>query len=182
MRPGNRLWIRFADVDPSTQIETVRRALQRAMPAPGYVTVSRLEDLVDNQRRSWTLGAMLFVAVGALALLVAAVGLHGVIGYNVTQRAHELGIRVALGAQRLDVIRLVITQAVMFVGIGLGIGVSIALAAARWIQPLLFDVSARDPAVFLAVTLVVGGVALVASLGPALRATHAGASSVLRAG
>lgn len=182
MSPGNRLWIRFADVDPSTQMETVRRALQRAMPAPGYVTVSRLEDIVDNQRRSWTLGAMLFVAFGALALLVAAVGLHGVIGYNVTQRAHELGIRVALGAQRFDVVRLVITQAVIFVGIGASIGLSIGLGAARWIQPLLFDVSARDPIVFLGVTVVVGAVSLVASLSPALRATRADASTVLRAG
>jgi predicted permease len=182
MRPGNRLWLRFAGVDPSTQIETVRRALQRAMPAPGYVTVSQLEDIVDNQRRSWTLGALLFVAFGGLALLVAAVGLHGVIGYNVTQRAHELGIRVALGAQRFDVVRLVIAQAVMFVGVGLGIGVSIALGVARWMQPLLFDVSARDPAVFLGVILVVSVVSLVASLGPALRATRADASSVLRAG
>ena len=70
----------------------------------------------------------------------------------------------------------------MFVAVGLGIGVSIALGVARWLQPLLFEVSARDPAVFLGVTLAVGAVSLVASLGPALRATHADASTVLRAG
>jgi predicted permease len=181
MRPGNRIWIRFAEGDPSSQMETVRRALQRVMPAPGYVTVSRLQDLVDNQRRSWTLGATMFVAFGALAMLVAAVGLHGVIGYNVAQRVHELGIRIALGAQRGDVVRLVVAQAVAFVAVGLGIGVAAALVAARWVQPLLFGESARDPVVFVVVAAVVGIVSLLASTGPAIRATHADPSSALRA-
>jgi ABC-type antimicrobial peptide transport system permease subunit len=181
MRPGNRIWIRFAQGDPSSQMETVRRALQRVMPAPGYVTVSPLQDLVDNQRRSWTLGATMFVAFGALAMLVAAVGLHGVIGYNVAQRLHELGIRIALGAQRGDVVRLVVAQAVAFVAVGLAIGVAAALVAARWVQPLLFGESARDPVVFVVVAAVVGIVSLLASTGPAIRATHADPSSALRA-
>jgi ABC-type antimicrobial peptide transport system permease subunit len=181
MRPGNRIWIRFAEGDPSSQMETVRRALQRVMPAPGYVTVSRLQDLVDNQRRSWTLGATMFVAFGALAMLVAAVGLHGVIGYNVAQRVHELGIRIALGAQRGDVVRLVVAQAVAFVAVGLGIGVAAALVAARWVQPLLFGESARDPVVFVVVAAVIGIVSLLASSGPAIRATRADPSSALRA-
>src|SRR5262249_47733043 len=148
LRPGNRLWLRFAAGDPSAQIETVRRALQSVMPSPGYVTVNRLEDVVDAQRRSWSLGATMFVAFGAIALVVAAIGLHGVIGYSVTQRAHELGVRIALGAQRGDVVRLVVTQAVAFVAIGLTIGVAAVLVAARWVQPLLFGESARDPFVF----------------------------------
>jgi predicted permease len=181
LRPGNRLWIRFAHGDPSAQMETVRRALQRVMPAPGYVTVSRLEDVVDNQRRSWMLGATMFVAFGALALVVAAVGLHGVIGYSVTQRAHELGIRIALGAQRNDVVRLVVGQAAAFVAVGLVIGVATALTATRWVQPLLFDESARDPIVFAGVAIVIGAVGLVASAGPALRATRADPNSALRA-
>jgi ABC-type antimicrobial peptide transport system permease subunit len=181
MRPGNRIWIRFAEGDPSSQMETVRRALQRVMPAPGYVTVSRLQDLVDNQRRSWTLGATMFVAFGALAMVVAAVGLHGVIGYNVAQRLHELGIRIALGAQRSDVVRLVVAQAVAFVAVGLAIGVAAALVAARWVQPLLFGESARDPVVFVVVAAVISIVSLLASTGPAIRATRADPSSALRA-
>lgn len=181
MRPGNRLWIRFTGVDAATQVETVRRTLQAVMPPPGYVTVSPLEDIVDSQRRSWTLGATLFVAFGALALLVAAVGLHGVISYNVAQRTHELGVRIALGAQRGDVVQLVVSQSVGFVAIGLGLGVAGALVAARWVQPLLFDVSARDPAVLIVVGAMVGIVTLAASAGPALRATRADPSSALRA-
>jgi hypothetical protein len=181
-RPGNRLWIRLEGGDPSAQMEAVRRALQRVMPPPGYVTVSRLEDAVDTQRRSWTLGATMFVAFGALALLVAAVGLHGVIGYSVAQRVHELAIRVALGAQRADVVRLVAAQAVAFVTIGLSIGLGVAWLAARWVQPLLFGESARDPVVFLGVGLAVSIVSVVASAEPALRATRADPSSALRAG
>ena len=182
VRPGNRLWIRFETGDPAAQIETVRRALQRVMPPPGYVTVSRLEDAVDIQRRSWTLGATMFVAFGALALLVAAVGLHGVIGYSVAQRVQELAIRIALGAQRADVVRLVTTQAVGFVAIGLSIGLGVAWLAARWVQPLLFGESARDPVVFVGVGLAVSIVSLIASAGPAIRATRADPSSALRAG
>src|SRR5215510_7496070 len=181
MRPGNRLWIRFADGDASRQVETVRRAMQGAMPAPGYVVVSPLEDLVDKQRRSWTLGATMFVAFGGLALLVAAVGLYGVVAYNVAQRMHELGIRIALGAQAADVVRLVVTQAVAFAGAGVTIGIVAALGTARWVQPLLFGESARDPLVFVVVAAAIGLVALLASAGPACRATREDPNSALRA-
>ncbi|MGH7619204.1 MAG: ADOP family duplicated permease, partial [Gemmatimonadaceae bacterium] len=182
VRPGNRLWIRSERGDPSAEMEAVRRTLQRVMPPPGYVTVSRLEDIVDTQRRSWRLGATMFVAFGALALLVAAVGLHGVIGYSVAQRVQELAIRIALGAQRADVVRLVAAQAMTFVTIGLSAGLGAAWLAARWVQPLLFRESARDPAVFVGVGLAVSIVSVVASAGPAMRATRADPSSALRAG
>jgi ABC-type antimicrobial peptide transport system permease subunit len=92
-----------------------------------------------------------------------------------------LGIRIALGAQRGDVVRLVVAQAVAFVAVGLAIGVAAALVAARWVQPLLFGESARDPVVFVVVAAVVGIVSLLASTGPAIRATHADPSSALRA-
>jgi ABC-type antimicrobial peptide transport system permease subunit len=181
LSPGRRLWIRFAGGDPAAQREAVRRALQRVMPPPGYVRVSLLEDVVDAQRRSWTLGATMFVAFGALALVVAAVGLHGVIGYSVTQRVHELGVRAALGAQRGDIVALVVTQAVTLVGVGLALGVAGALVASRWVAPLLFGESATDPAVFGAVTLVLAVVTLVASAGPAARAARADPNVALRA-
>jgi len=180
VRPGNRIWVRFARGDASAQIETLRRALQAVMPAPGYVTVAPLEDIVDKQRRSWTLGATMFAAFGALALLVAAVGLYGVISYNVAQRTHELGIRIALGAQAADVVRLVVNQAASFAGAGVLLGIVGALAAARWIEPLLFGESARDPIVYAVVAGTIAFVALVASAGPALRATRADPNTVLR--
>jgi len=180
MRPGNRIWIRFAGDDPSAQLETVRRALQRVMPPPGYVRVSRLESVVDNQRRSWTLGATMFVSLGVLALLVAAVGLHGVIGYSVSQRMHELGIRIALGAQGGNIVRLVVAQAVGLVAVGLTIGLATAYGVAHWVQPLLFNESARDPIVFVGVSAVLAIVSVAGSAGPAWRATHADPNVALR--
>jgi putative ABC transport system permease protein len=142
--------------------------------------VSRLEDVVDAQRRSWMLGATMFVAFGALALVVAAVGLYGVIAYSVTQRMHELAVRAALGAQRGDIVRLVVRQALSYAVGGVVAGAAIALVAARWIQPLLFGESAHDPIVFACVATIVGVVSVVASTSPALRATRADPTSALR--
>jgi len=150
------------------------------MPPPGYVRVSRLESVVDNQRRSWTLGATMFVSLGVLALLVAAVGLHGVIGYSVSQRMHELGIRVALGAQGGNIVRLVVAQAVGLVAVGLTIGLATAYGVAHWVQPLLFNESARDPIVFVGVSAVLAIVSVAGSAGPAWRATHADPNVALR--
>jgi ABC-type antimicrobial peptide transport system permease subunit len=166
--------------DPAKQVEPIRKALQRVMPGTSYVTARPLEEVIDGQRRSWNLGAKLFSAFGVLALLVAAVGLYGVITYNVQQRMHELGVRIALGAQRTNLIRLVVGQAVRFGLMGVGIGIGAALLVARWVQPLLFQQPAKDPAVYAAVALLLLLVAVAASLAPALRASRADPNSVLR--
>jgi ABC-type antimicrobial peptide transport system permease subunit len=150
------------------------------MPGQGYVTVRPLEEFVDAQRRSWTLGATMFVAFGVLALVVAAVGLYGVIAYNVAQRMHELGVRIALGAQSRDVVRLVTGQGIWFAGAGVAIGLVGAFLCARWIQPLLFQQSARDPATYAVVGALLVVVSLAASAAPAFRATRADPNSALR--
>jgi ABC-type antimicrobial peptide transport system permease subunit len=116
-----------------------------------------------------------------LALIVAAVGLYGVIAYNVAQRMHELGVRVALGAQTSDVVRLVVGQGIRFAVAGVSVGSLLALLAARWVQPLLFGLSAKDAWVFIAVGVVLVGVAIVASALPARRATRVDPNAVLRA-
>jgi predicted permease len=178
-RPGNRLLLRMSG-NAAAQTERVRRALQSVMPAPAYVTVSTLEDLVDRQRRSWRLGAAAFSVFGALALLVAAVGLYAVIAYDVEQRRHELGVRIALGAQTWNIVRLVVEHAMAFAATGVTLGLVTALLVARWIQPLLFEESPRDPVVFGVVAVSLGVVALVASAAPALRASRADPSVALR--
>lgn len=181
-RPGSggTILLRMAGREPSSSVEQVRRELQRVMPGQGYVTVRPLEEIVDGQRRSWKLGATMFVAFGILALLVAAVGLYGVISYNVAQRLHELGVRVALGAQPRDVVRLVVGQGLRFALLGIGVGLTLALLGARWIQPLLFRQSARDPVTYGAIAGILLLVALMASAIPARRATRADPNSALR--
>jgi ABC-type antimicrobial peptide transport system permease subunit len=177
---GFALALRLRGERPSASVEAVRGVLQKVMPGQSYVTVRVFEELVNNQRRAWRVGATMFVAFGALALLVAAVGLYGVITYNVAQRMHELGVRIALGAQSRDVVRLVMGQGIRFAVIGVAVGLAVALLLARWIQPLLFQQSAKDPVTYGAVGTVLVLVALLASAAPALRATRADPNSALR--
>ena len=177
---GSFLLARMKGGQAASQVEAVRKALQRVMPGQTYVTVTPMQEIVDGQRRSWQVGATMFVAFGVLALLVAAVGLYGVISYNVAQRMHELGVRIALGAQARDVVRLVVGQGVRFAVAGVALGLALALLAAKWIQPLLFQQSAKDPATYAVVAALLLAVALLASAVPARRATRADPNTALR--
>jgi predicted permease len=177
---GGGLFIR-ARGSATSYSEQIRRELQKAMPGASYVTVTPLDDILGGQRRSWTLGATMFTVFGALALLVAAVGLYSVIAYNVAQRTHELGVRIALGASSPDVVRLVVGEGLRVSIAGIGIGTLVALAAARYVGPLLFGVSPRDPVVLAGVAAILVTVAVLASVLPAWRASHVDPSVALRA-
>jgi putative ABC transport system permease protein len=177
---GNGMLLRLRG-DPVVQAESIRKALQRIVPGESYVTVQPLQAVVQNARRSWQLGATMFVAFGVLALAVAAVGLYGAIGYSVAQRMHELSVRVALGARRSNILRLVLGQSLRFALAGIGVGVVVAVFGGRWIQPLLFHQSATDPLVYGAVAVTMLVVALTASALPAFRATRADPNTALRA-
>jgi predicted permease len=177
---GNGLLVRTKG-DPALEAERVRQALQRVIPGTSYVTVRPLRDIVQTAQASWRLGATMFVAFAALALIVAGVGLYGVIGYSVAQRMHELGVRVALGAQQRDILWLVVGQSIRFALAGITLGLVVALLQSRWIQPLLFHQSATDPWVLSAVTGTMLAVALVAAAAPAWRAAKADPNSALRA-
>jgi hypothetical protein len=166
--------------DAPRYVEAVRRRLQREMPGASYVTITPFSDIMGSQTRSWQLGATMFVAFGGLALLLAAIGLYSVIAYNVAQRTHELGVRVALGAQSRDVLRLVVVEGLRLAVIGIGIGAGVALLAGRWVKPLLFDVSPKDPAVFAIVSVTLIAVAVAASWWPALRASRVDPNVALR--
>jgi ABC-type antimicrobial peptide transport system permease subunit len=122
----------------------------------------------------------MFVAFGALALVLAAIGLYSVIAYNVTQRTHEMGVRVALGAQVRDVIRLIVSDGVKIGLVGLGVGAVAAFAAGRWVKPLLFEESPSDPVVFGFVTLTLLAVTVAASWIPARRAARVDPQVALR--
>jgi putative ABC transport system permease protein len=116
----------------------------------------------------------------ALAVLLTAVGIYSVMAYSVSQRSHELGIRMALGAQPSQLRGMVVSQGMLFVIIGLAIGLFAAFAASRLIQGMLFEISVRDPAIFLAAPLLVALVGLLASYLPARRASAADPLRALR--
>ena len=121
-----------------------------------------------------TSGSRIIIAVlgvfAGLALVLAAVGIYGVVSYAAAQRTREVGIRMALGASTRDVIRLILRQAMVPVAAGMAVGLLLSLAMTRLIAGILFQVSPTDPVTFSGVTLLLGGVGLVASLVPALRA------------
>jgi putative ABC transport system permease protein len=166
--------------DASRYADAVRLALQREMPGATYVTATPFRDVIGAQMQSWQLGATMFVVFGALAMVLAAIGLYTAISYNVTQRTHEMGVRRALGARAGDVARLVLQQGLVLGGIGVAIGGCVAFAAADRVQPLLFEVSPRDPLVYGTVILTMLGVAVAASLIPARRAAAVDPNVALR--
>jgi ABC-type antimicrobial peptide transport system permease subunit len=141
--------------------------LHRDMPLTGVATVGQL---LYNSLWASRLGASLLAAFGGLALMLASVGIYGVMSYAVTQRAQEIGIRMALGAGRRDVLLLVLRQGMLVVVLGLSVGLLAAFALARLVAALLF-VSPTDPLVFLGMALTLAAVGTLANLFPALRAT-----------
>jgi predicted permease len=175
-----RLFVRV-EGSGADHVERVRQRLQREMPGAAYVTVIPFRALVAPEQRAWEFGATMFVAFAALALVLAAIGLYSVCAYGVAQRTRELGVRIALGASTASVVRLVLHQGAVFAVAGIAIGGAAALLASRWIEPLLFAASARDPVVYAGVATILLLVALVATLRPALRATRVDPTIALRA-
>jgi predicted permease len=156
--------------DPAAAYASLRRVLHDLDPTIGWVYGGVLQERVDPQVRPWRVGAMVFTLFGALALVVAAVGMFSVVAYLVEQRTHEIGVRMALGARGLDVVGLVVRGSTTMVVLGLTIGSGLALVGGRFLEPLLFNVRASDPPVILGSALVLVAVAIGASAIPALRA------------
>jgi predicted permease len=152
--------------------ERLRRAVGAVAPSAQFIRVENMQDRINPQIRPWKLGATLFGLFGALAVLVAAIGLYSVITYLVAQRTHEFGVRAALGAGSRHMVQQILGEGVRVTVPGVAIGLLVALAAGRWIAPLLFNVSPRDPFVFAMVTITLLAVAVLASLAPAVRAAR----------
>ena len=157
--------------DPKTVLPSMRESVQSLDHNLAFVGVSTIETLLGQDLWAPRMGALLMGAFGLLALLLATVGIYGVLAYSVAQRTQEVGIRMALGASRASVLAMVVKQGMTLVGIGVGIGILGALGLARLMASLLFGVKASDPLTFVAATLVLGVVALVATYLPARRAT-----------
>jgi putative ABC transport system permease protein len=166
--------------DPLKLVATARGELQQLdpeLPMAAVVTMDQL--LADSLSRS-RFTMLLLGIFSAVALVLAAVGIYGLIAYSVTQRTQELGIRIALGAQRRDVLRLVLGQGARLTLLGVALGILAALAFSRLLASMLFDVSATDPLTYGGVAGLLAVVALLACFIPARRATRVDPMVALR--
>jgi putative ABC transport system permease protein len=139
-----------------------------------------MSERIGGQLAADRMIAVLLSVFGGGALLLAAIGIYGVMGYAVAQRTHEIGIRLALGAEQRDILRLIVGQGMVLIAIGAGVGLAITLAATQVLKSLLFGVSATDPLTFASVIVVLVGVALLACYLPARRATKVDPLEALR--
>jgi putative ABC transport system permease protein len=159
----------------------IRLAVETVDPEQPIYDVKTMEDVVAGSIADRRLNLALVGGFAAVALLLAALGVYGVISYTVAQSTREIGIRMSLGAQRSDVFRLVVGQGALLAVVGMAVGVAGALALTRLMASLLFTVGARDPLTFAAAPLLLLAVALAACAVPALRATRVDPSVALRA-
>ncbi len=144
-------------------------SVDRDLPVSSVVSMEQV--IADHLWRS-RLSVLLLSMFAGIALLLAAVGIYGVISYSVRRRTQEIGIRMALGAKRGHVLRMTIQEGMVPVLAGAGVGVVLAMGASRWMSSLLYGVRTTDPATFGAVTLLLLAVACIANLVPARRATR----------
>jgi putative ABC transport system permease protein len=157
-------------VVPTTLADAATRAVWAADPEQSTFNVVTMEERIAEtiwQRRA---AGTLFMIFGALALTLAAVGIYGVMSYLISRRTREIGIRMAMGAQPRDVLKVTIGEGATLIAIGLGIGLVVAFIAAKAMNSLLYQVSAADPLTYLIVPLLLASVALVACYIPAWRA------------
>jgi putative ABC transport system permease protein len=144
------------------------RQIDREQPILGIRT---LEEMRSESLAARRFMLLLTAALAVLALVLAAVGIYSIMSYTVTQRTSEIGIRMSLGAEARDIMRLIVGQALKLVGIGIAVGVIVALGATRVMTTLLYGITATDPATFVSICLIIGAIALIASYVPANRAT-----------
>ncbi|MBO0724598.1 MAG: ABC transporter permease [Blastocatellia bacterium] len=178
-RSGMTLVLR-GGAEPSSLAPALRNAVREIDPALPVYDVMTMNERLSNSVSARRFNLLLLGGFAALALLLAGVGVYGVISYVVTQRAHEIGVRMALGAQSADVIRLFIKQGMAVVLLGVGLGLLGAFALTRVMKSLLFDVGANDPLTFAGVALLLSLVALAACYLPARRAARIDSLASLR--
>jgi putative ABC transport system permease protein len=168
----NMFLIVRTNVDPSGMANTMRDAVSAVDPSQPVSDLKTMDERIALSMGPRRSAVALLSVFAAMAVSLAAIGLFGLIRYSVAQRTQEIGVRMALGATRADVLRMILGQGLRLAAIGVGAGLVAALALARVLASTLYGVSAADPMTFAGVALLLVAVALIASYIPAQRATR----------
>jgi putative ABC transport system permease protein len=166
--------------DPTSLINTVRQQVLAADPNQPVYNARTMEQVIAESIAARRFSMLLLTIFAAVALLLASVGIYGVMSYSVTQRTHEIGIRMALGASRRDVMKMVVGQGMLLALVGVGVGLLASFLLTRVMSSLLFNVSATDPWTFIGISLLLAIVAFLACYLPARRATRVDPMTALR--
>jgi ABC-type antimicrobial peptide transport system permease subunit len=172
--------VRTVSADPLTLAEATRRTLRAIDPAVPIAGMRALSTVVAESSARQRLVLQLLAAFAAIGLLLAAIGVYGVVAFGVTQRRHEIGVRTALGARREAIISLVLRQGLRHALIGLAVGVPAAFALTRTMRSVVYQVSTADPLTYVAVVVVLLSAAVIASWLPARRAAALNPVTVLK--
>jgi ABC-type antimicrobial peptide transport system permease subunit len=173
-------WIVRTGVDLSAMAGPIQEEIRKATGLP-VAEVRSMDEVVSRSTSRQRFNMLLMTVFGGAALLLAAIGIYGLVSYSVQQRTQEIGIRLALGAGLGDVRRMIFVHGLRLTVIGIALGVAAALALARLLSGLLYGVASWDPLVFVGIPLLLFGVSLVAVWRPALRASRVDPMSALRA-
>ena len=173
-------WVLRTTADPRSAAGYARSAIREVDRDLGISDVATMTQVMNDATSDRRLDLVLFALLGGLALALATVGVYGVVAYSVSQRTHEIGVRMAIGAQPREVVRMVLSQGLKLGLAGVAIGSALALASARLVRGLLFQVSATDPSTYVAVAAGLVLVAVFASYVPARRATRVDPMVALR--
>ncbi|HVR96032.1 MAG TPA: ABC transporter permease [Thermoanaerobaculia bacterium] len=168
------------DRDPASLTRPVQQAIWQVDKNLPIAKVRTLDEIVGESIGEPRFYTLLLTAFAVVALILAAVGIYGMVSYSVSQRTHEIGIRMALGASRTKVLRMVLREGLLLAGLGMIAGVLLSVGLTRFLASLLFGIAATDPATFAAVCVALGLVALLSSYLPARRATQADPMAALR--
>ncbi len=179
---GNNQWeiMVRTSTDPMTMFPAMERVVRSADNDAPITNIETVDQIIANSAAEPRFQTVLLGSFGALGLLLAVIGIYGVVSYSVIQRTHEIGVRMALGAQRGDVLGMVIREGMTLAGAGIAIGIGGALALTRFLRSLLFEIKPTDPATFVGVAVLLALVALAACYVPARRAMRVDPMVALR--
>ena len=176
---GSTAWVVKTKTSPGL-VDELRNAIAKAEPTQGVTNLRPMTEIVERSTANSRFDTLLMAIFAGLALALTAVGIYGVLTFFVSRRTHEIGVRMALGAKRSDVLRLVVGQGLLLTLVGVAIGLGAAFALSRFLSSLLYDVRTTDPTTFAAVGFTVSAVAFLASYIPARRATKVDPMVALR--